>query len=134
MSLPELSPSLGLLLVAGLLSLFWLVSRNMNRRSRIDLDDLIVGDDGKASKAAFVMFGALGVTSWIVITMTHDKTMTGEIFAAYIAGWVAPAVTKLIVDGGVKKAAVSGSSDTNIAQQVVVTPAEPDAPTKRKRQ
>jgi hypothetical protein len=70
--------------------------RNRSAASKIALDDLLLGDDGRISKAAAVMMASLFVTSWVIVyqTITHQLTDTG--FAAYLAAWVAPSVAKII--------------------------------------
>jgi hypothetical protein len=87
---------LGTLAVAIIVILWVLERRNKNSKSPINLDDLIIGDDGKVSKAAFVMFGSFVVTSWVVVFQVLNKTLTDTTFSAYVLAWVAPVVTKLI--------------------------------------
>jgi hypothetical protein len=110
----------GLALVC--LSLVWgLHRRSISRSSHISLDDLLIGDDGKISKAAAVMNGSFLVTSWVIVFQTMNKTLTDITFSAYVAAWVIPSVTKLI-KGPTPPVA---SSETTITQKVVTTP---DAP------
>jgi len=85
-----------LLALIALLVMRALMRRNKDEKSLISLDDLLVGDDGKLSKAASVMFGAFLLTSWVILYQTLNKTLTDVTFAAYLTAWVAPAVTKLI--------------------------------------
>lgn len=88
-----------MLAVLGLVLLFilWVLERrNKSTTSRISLDDLLVGDDGKLSKAAFVMHGSFIVTTWVVVFQTLNKSLTDLTFGLYVASWVTPAVTKLI--------------------------------------
>ena len=84
-------------LAIAILCILWsLERRNKDKKSRINLDDLLIGDDGKASKAAFVMHGSFVVTSWIVIYQTLNKTLSDLTFAAYVGAWVVPAVSRII--------------------------------------
>jgi hypothetical protein len=78
--------------------LIWLLlqRRNKNAESRISLDDLLLGDDGKMSKSAAVMFGAFALTTWTIIYLTLNEKLTEGYFGAYIAAWVAPAVSRII--------------------------------------
>jgi len=85
-----------LLALIALLVMRALMRRSKDDKSLISLDDLLVGDDGKLSKAASVMFGAFLLTSWVILYQTLNKTLTDVTFAAYLAAWVAPTVTKLI--------------------------------------
>ena len=89
-----------LLAVVALLALLFAVSRSLILRHKdpssvINLDEFLLGDDGRPSKAASVMYVALGVTSWAVIYMTLQDKLTDVIFSAYLAGWVAPTVTRI---------------------------------------
>jgi hypothetical protein len=88
---------MGAILVLAIIAILWgLERRDKNIASKIHLDDLLIGTDGKASKAAFVMGGSFVVTSWIVIFQTLNKSLSDLTFAAYIGAWVVPAVTALI--------------------------------------
>lgn len=86
-----------LVLALAVLLIMWaLERRNKNAHSNISLDDLLIGDDGKMSKAAAVMFGSFALTTWVVVYLTINDKLTDLIFGAYLAAWVAPSVTKLI--------------------------------------
>lgn len=79
-----------------------LVMVSLARRSRAsgngyELGDLLLGDDGRASKAAHVMFGSFFLTSWIMVQLTLSGRLTDGELAAYLLAWVTPAVTRLIV-------------------------------------
>lgn len=87
--------------VAALLVLLFVVTRSLilrdrNPRSAINLDDLLIGDDGKPSKAAAVMYTALGVTSWAIVYLTMTGKLTEIMFGAYLTAWVAPTVARII--------------------------------------
>lgn len=86
-------------LAIGVLVIIWsLIRRDRNHRSKLNLDDLLLGDDGKISKAAIVLLGAFAFTTWLMVVLTvHDK-MTEGYFTAYGAFWIAPTVTRLIVN------------------------------------
>lgn len=110
-------------LVLGALIVTWsLERRNRSARSPINLDDLLLGDDGKASKAAIVMHGSFLITSWVVIYQTLNDKLSDATFGLYVGAWVLPTVTKLI-----KGATPGVSSDTTIVQRttVQVDPKEP---------
>lgn len=88
----------GIALAIGLVAI--LVS--LRRQNRIatngySLTDLLLGDDGKASKGAHVMFGAFFITSWVVVYAALSSKLSDLMFGAYLAAWVTPAVTKLIM-------------------------------------
>jgi len=84
---------LGVLILCGA----WVLHRrSLNHNSKIVLDDLLLGDDGKMSKSAAVMFGSFVLTSWVIVFLTMTDKLDSVYFAAYIAAWVIPAVTRLI--------------------------------------
>lgn len=93
MSIAEgMSIVLALLLLAVLLSLIW---RHRMPDSSINLDHLLIGEDGKTSKSAVIMFGAFFLSSWVIAFRTLESELTGEMFAAYMAAWVAPTLTHI---------------------------------------
>lgn len=95
----------GVLLLVVLLILRSLERRSKSRESQFYLDDLLIGDDGKASKAAIVMFGSFVLTSWVIVFQALNKTLSDLSFAAYLTAWVAPAVSRMFappVRGDVK--------------------------------
>jgi len=87
------------LVVMVALLLFGLLRRSKMINSAIDIDDLLLGEDGKISKAAAVMMGSFIVTSWIMAKLTLTEHMTEGYFMAYVGAWIVPSVTKLIVQG-----------------------------------
>ena|SRR5271170_4761893 len=76
--------------------IFTLVRKSRSHVSRVQIDDLLLGEDGKISRAACVLLGSFLLTSWGMVFMWLNEKMTEGYFAAYLAAWVAPAVTKLI--------------------------------------
>jgi len=115
MTKPEI---MGMILAVVVLLILWtLERRNRNKASPINLDDLLLGTDGKASKAAFVMGGSFVVTTWVIIFETLNKTLTDITFAAYVGAWVVPAVTALI-----KGPSPNATSETTITSRTVVPP------------
>jgi len=84
------------LAIATLLILLVLHRRSISAKSAISLDDLLLGDDGKVSKAAAVMWGSFALTTWTMVYLTINEKLSEGYFTAYIAAWVAPAVVKLI--------------------------------------
>lgn len=95
-------PKLWMVVVLASVALFvgWrLVKRSHNPDSQVNLDDLLIDDvTGKISKAAAVMMGSFGVTSWIVVYQALIDKLSDATFAAYIGAWVIPAVTKLVAN------------------------------------
>lgn len=76
-----------------------ITSRNRNNSFRAA--DLLIGDDGKASKAAVIMFGAFAITSWIMVYLTTAGRLEQGYFIGYCAIWATPAVTVLITHAAV---------------------------------
>ena len=87
------------LAIVVLLLVFGLLRRSKMINSAIDIDDLLLGDDGKISKAAAVMMGSFILTSWIMVKLTLTEHMTEGYLTVYVGAWIVPAVTKLIVQG-----------------------------------
>jgi hypothetical protein len=85
-----------ILLLVVLLILRALYHRSKDRHSKFYLDDLLIGDDDRASKPAIVMFGSFVLTSWVVVFQTLNKTLTDLTFAAYVSAWVVPAVARIL--------------------------------------
>ena len=74
-----------------------LIRRDRSSVSAINLEDLLIGDDGKLSKAAAVMMGAFAMTTWLMVYMTLGGKMTEGYLAIYVGAWIAPTVTRLFV-------------------------------------
>lgn len=88
---------MGLILALIVLALVKsILKRDRSMTSRISLEDLLLGDDGKISKAASVMLGSFACTTWMMVYLAMNDKMTEGYFAAYLAAWVIPTVTKLI--------------------------------------
>lgn len=75
---------------------FTLMRKSRDLHSRIDLEDLLIGDDGKLSKAAAVMMGAFAMTTWLMIYLTLNGKMTEGYLSIYVGAWIVPTVVKLI--------------------------------------
>lgn len=91
-----------LLMIAALVLIiasicFMLVRRDRSATSRINLEDLLLGDDGKLSKAAAVMMGAFAMTTWLMVYLALNAKMTEGYLAIYVGAWIAPTVTRLII-------------------------------------
>lgn len=83
-------------LAIGLLVIFISLRRQSRAPNAYAFTDLLLGDDGKASKSAHVLFGSFFITSWVVVWGALSGHLTDVEFSAYLAAWVAPAVTVLI--------------------------------------
>lgn len=84
------------LLIVVLLIARALLRSNQSGASQINLEDLLIGEDGKTSKAAAVMFGAFALSTWIMVNLTITGRLTEGYFTAYLGAWVAPTVARLI--------------------------------------
>ena len=71
-------------------------ARNKDEKSKINFDDLLLGDDDKLSKAACVMLGAFVLTSWMMVQLTMTGKLTEGFLGIYVAAWITPAVAKLM--------------------------------------
>lgn len=111
---------MGLVLaVIGLLLLRGILKRDRNMTSRINIEDLLIGPDGKVSKSAAIMIGSFIITSWMMVYMTMGDKMTEGYFTAYLAAWVIPFVTYLI-----KGQPVAATTETTVATTRTTTTPE----------
>lgn len=76
-----------------------LVRRDRDQTSRLCLEDLLLDADGKMSRAACVLMGSFVATTAILIYQAWKGTLTDMTYGAYLAAWVAPVVTQMIVNG-----------------------------------
>lgn len=103
-----------------------LIVLSRSQKSKINLVDLLLGEDGTMSRSAVVLLASFGVTTWGMVYMWLNEHMTEGYFTAYLAAWVAPAVTKLIVNANVAKAQAAGPIGPAPASvSVSVTPGSP---------
>ncbi|MEY4761266.1 MAG: hypothetical protein RLZZ200_1122 [Pseudomonadota bacterium] len=86
------------LILAGvvLLIIATLFLRSRSAHSKLSLDDLLLGDDGRLSKAAAVMIGAFGLTTWLMVYLALQGKMTEGYLAIYVASWITPTVAVII--------------------------------------
>jgi hypothetical protein len=91
--------ALAVLAAVLLWGVYFLRKHSSDPSSFFKVSDLLIGDDSKASKAAFVMYVALGFTSWVLVYVTLNRPdLLTAIFIAYTGVWATPAVTALIVN------------------------------------
>lgn len=93
----KLGMVLALCLIVALIS-FVLWRRDRSAASKIDLEDLLLGDDGKLSKAAAIMMGAFAFTTWMMGYLTLMGKMTEGYAAIYVGAWITPTVVKLVTN------------------------------------
>ena len=87
--------------MAVLLGLFvvWLVIAVNRLNARTDNSfqvlDLFM-ENGRISKAAVVMMGAFGLTTWMMVNLTLQGKLTEGYLGIYVAAWITPVVVRLI--------------------------------------
>jgi preprotein translocase subunit SecG len=87
----------GLALLAVILIISWMLHRrDRDQASQLNLEDLLIGDDGRLSKAAAVMMGAFGLTTWLMVYLALTGKMTEGYLAIYVGAWIAPTVAVII--------------------------------------
>jgi len=89
-------------------------------RSRINFDDLLLGEDGKLSKAAAVMMGSFAMTTWLMVYLAMNEKMTEGYFTAYLGAWVLPTVAKLVMNRPLPN--VATVEETTISTTKTATP------------
>lgn len=84
-------------LIIVILIVGWLLHRrDADDKSKLNLEDLLLGEDGRLSKAAAVMMGAFALTTWLMAYLALTGKMTEGYLAIYVGAWIAPTVTTLI--------------------------------------
>lgn len=84
-------------LIAGLACAAWTLYRaQLDQTNRLDLLDLIM-EQGRLSRSACILLGAFGTSSWLLVVLTLSGKMTEGYFGLYAGAWIAPTVTKMIV-------------------------------------
>lgn len=117
-----------LLLVIVLVIVFSIVRLSHSHLSKINIDDLLLGEDGTMSRSACILLGSFGVTTWGMVFMWLNEKMTEGYFLAYCAVWATPAVTKLIVNGNMASAKTAADANVAAATAAANAPAQPPAP------
>lgn len=80
-----------IVLTVGLLFLARLLMRHSrDADSKFYLGDLLLGADGRASKAAMVLWGSFILSSWVIAYLTLRNRLTDVFFLSYLGAWVAP--------------------------------------------
>lgn len=90
---------LGLVIVLAFIILviwFMLWRRDRDALSKINIEDLLLGDDGKISKTSCIILGAFVFTTWMMGYLTLMGKMTEGYAGLYLAGWVTPFVANLL--------------------------------------
>lgn len=83
---------LQVLLVLGGFSCLLLLF-GLQRAGKLKLEDLVIGEDGRASLAKFSQLGAFMVSTWGFIWMViHDK-LTEWYYFSYMLAWCGTALT-----------------------------------------
>lgn len=72
-----------------------LTLRHVNRNSPINLEDLLLGADGRISKASALLFGSFLLSSWVVGYQTLNGTLSDVVFSGYLAVWVTPTLAAM---------------------------------------
>ena len=93
-----------------------LVRRDRSAISAVNLEDLLLGDDGKLSKAAAVMMGAFAMTTWLMVYLALNNKMTEGYLAIYVGAWIAPTVTRLIINRPAETVATLETSTTSMSR------------------
>jgi hypothetical protein len=86
---------IAVLAIVLLALLFTLLRSDRSSCSKIDLEDLLLGADGKLSRGAAVLLGSFLMTTWVIVYLTYTGKLTEGYFTAYLATWVAPTIALL---------------------------------------
>lgn len=80
-------------LAVGLVVVMISLRRQSRASNTYAISDLLLGDDGKASPSRHVLFGSFLIASWVVVSAALRDKLSDGIFTAYLAAFVAPAVS-----------------------------------------
>ena len=89
-----------LLAVGSVWVMLSLFKRSRSPDSKIHLDDLLLGDDGRISNSKVVMMGSFVFTTWMMTYLIATDKMTEGYLGLFLASWVAPALTNRIAQRG----------------------------------
>lgn len=85
-----------ILAVGALVLVMMLRGLSTNREHPFRIADLLIGADGKASKAAVVLWGGFILSSWVILCLTLHHELTEGYLGLYIGAFVAPTITQII--------------------------------------
>ena len=90
--------SLLVVVLVLLLVLFFMWRAHRDPAVDFNLLDLVM-ENGRVSKAAFVLMGAFIITTFVIFHMTLNGKMTEGYFTIYGATWIAPVLTRMLSGG-----------------------------------
>lgn len=61
-----------------------LLCMSRDEKSRFNFEDLVLGDDGRASKSAVTLWIGVFISSWVVVYLTLRNRLEDTIFWAYL--------------------------------------------------
>lgn len=107
--------------------LITLLHSNASHRSKIDLEDLLLGADGKISSVALAFWICCGFSNWLMVYLTMTGKMTEGYFGLYLTAWVLPLTAKQVFNQKTMPT-MSGSTTTTevsaASKTTVVSPPE----------
>lgn len=104
------------LVLGAVMTLLSVLVRSRSSKSKIHLDDLLLGDDGRISRSAVVMMGSFMLSCWMMIYLLASGKMTEGYIGLFLASWVTPGVVNKFARGN------------NSTYNQVVTPQKQDEP------
>jgi len=86
-----------ILLSAMLIIFFSLLIKNRDSKSNICIDDFLLGEDGRASKSASVMYWALVISTWVLVYVTINYDVLIPVcYTTFLAACFAPILSKIL--------------------------------------
>lgn len=86
-----------LTLVASTLAFVLMLKKAHNDpRNKVDFWQLMLGDDGRPSKSAVVLFGSFLFTTFCILYLMLTKALDSTYFGLYLTAWVVPTVAATI--------------------------------------
>jgi len=82
---------------------------------RLNVFDLLIGDDGRISKTSCVFMGSWAALTYVFVGLYFRDKITDTLFAAYGAVCFAPLITKML--SGPSTTTISTSSTTEVKEE-----------------
>jgi hypothetical protein len=120
--MPQAQTILSMVLVLVSL-LIWrsLAKRDRSTASRLNFDDLLLGEDGRMSKAAVVMLGAFAMTTWLMIYLALTDHMSEGYLVIYVGAWITPTVAKLFATSPKTETVIEKETAAGATEKTTIT-------------
>lgn len=81
-----------ILVIGAVWVMLSLLKSSRDPKSKIQMEDLLLGEDGRISRSAVVMMGSFLLSAWAMVYMIAAGKMTEGYWMGFLGAWVAPAL------------------------------------------